>query len=160
MPLLENVPEFAAFSSPGRQAPLGPSLSLERRLRLLEWVAASKAWVIEDDYLSELEVEGGTAPALALLDREGRVIHISSFSKTISPAVRLGFLIAPHELISRFAEAAACLAPPPGPAAQVAIAEFMREGHYLRHLRRTKRAHAANRQALLNYLQPPSVLII
>jgi GntR family transcriptional regulator/MocR family aminotransferase len=139
--------------TPGQQAPLGPTLSLERRLRLLEWAAASQVWVIEDDYLSELQLAGRAAPALASLDRDGRVIHIGSFSKTISPTVRLGFLVAPAELISRFAEVAACLAPPPGPAVQLATAEFMHEGHYMRHLRRTKRAYAAKRQALLDCLQ-------
>jgi len=139
--------------TPGQQAPLGPPLSLERRVRLLEWAAANKIWVIEDDYLSELQLSGRAAPALASLDRDGRVIHIGSFSKTISPTVRLGFLIAPVDLISRFAEVAACLAPPPGPVVQLAIAEFMREGHYMRHLRRSKRAYAAKRQALLDCLQ-------
>ena len=76
---------------PGQQAPLGATLSLERRLRLLEWAAANQVWVIEDDYLSELQLAGRAAPALASLDRDGRVIHIGSFSKTISPTVRLGF---------------------------------------------------------------------
>jgi GntR family transcriptional regulator/MocR family aminotransferase len=139
--------------TPGQQAPLGPTLSLERRLRLLEWAAADQAWVIEDDYLSELQLSGRAAPALASLDRDGRVIHIGSFSKTISPALRLGFLVAPVGLVSRFAETAACLAPSPGPAVQLAIAEFMQEGHYIRHLRRTKRVYASKRQALLECLQ-------
>jgi GntR family transcriptional regulator / MocR family aminotransferase len=139
--------------TPGQQAPLGPTLSLERRLRLLEWAAANRVWVVEDDYLSELQLAGRAAPALASLDRDGRVIHIGSFSKTISPTVRLGFLVAPVELVSQFGEVAACLAPPPGPAVQLATAEFIREGHYMRHLRRTKRAYAAKRQALLDCLQ-------
>lgn len=139
--------------TPGQQAPLGPALSLARRLRLLDWAAANQVWVIEDDYLSELQLAGRAAPALASLDRDGRVIHIGSFSKTISPTVRLGFLIAPVELISRFAEVAACLAPPPAPAVQLATAEFISEGHYMRHLRRTKRVYAAKRQALLDCLQ-------
>jgi GntR family transcriptional regulator / MocR family aminotransferase len=139
--------------TPGQQAPLGPTLSLKRRLRLLEWAAANQIWVIEDDYLSELQLTGRAAPALASLDRDGRVIHIGSFSKTISPTLRLGFLVAPVELISRFAEMASCLAPPPGPALQLAAAEFMREGHYMRHLRRIKRGYAAKRQALLDCLQ-------
>ena len=139
--------------TPGQQAPLGSTLSLERRLRLLEWAAANEVWVIEDDYLSELQLAGRAAPALASLDRDGRVIHIGSFSKTISPTVRLGFVVVPPQPASRFGEMAACLAPPPGPAVQLAIAEFMHEGHYMRHLRRTKRAYAAKRQALLNGLQ-------
>jgi GntR family transcriptional regulator/MocR family aminotransferase len=139
--------------TPGQQAPLGSPLSLERRLRLLEWAAASRVWVIEDDYLSELQLAGRAAPALASLDRDGRVIHIGSFSKTISPTVRLGFLIAPVAMISRFGEVAACLAPPPGPAVQLATAEFIHEGHYIRHLRRTKRAYTAKRKALIECLQ-------
>jgi GntR family transcriptional regulator/MocR family aminotransferase len=139
--------------TPGQQAPLGPPLSLQRRLRLLEWAAANKVWVIEDDYLSELQLAGRAAPALASLDRDGRVIHIGSFSKTISPTLRLGFIVAPIDLMARFAEVAACLAPPPAPVVQLAVAEFMREGHYMRHLRRTKRAYAAKRQGLLDCLQ-------
>jgi GntR family transcriptional regulator / MocR family aminotransferase len=92
-------------------------------------------------------------PALASLDRGGRVIHIGSFSKTISPTLRLGFLVAPISLLCRFAEVAACLWGRLGPSVQLAIAEFMREGHYLRHLRRTKRAYSAQRDALLECLQ-------
>jgi GntR family transcriptional regulator/MocR family aminotransferase len=139
--------------TPGQQAPLGYTLSLERRLRLLDWAAAHQVWMIEDDYLSELQLSGRAAPALASLDRDGRVIHIGSFSKTISPTIRLGFLIAPLELAARFADVAACLAPAPCPAVQLATAEFMREGHYIRHLRRTKRAYAAKLKALLDCLQ-------
>jgi GntR family transcriptional regulator/MocR family aminotransferase len=138
--------------TPGQQAPLGGTLSLERRLRLLDWAASAGGWIVEDDYLSELQLKGRAAPALASLDRAGRVIHIGSFSKTISPTLRLGFLVVPAQCVSRFAEVAACLAPPPGPSSQLAIAEFMREGHYLRHLRRTKRAYAARRDTLLNAL--------
>src|SRR3546814_6682231 len=110
--------------TPGQQAPLGPTLSLERRLRLLDWAAASGVRVIEDDYLSELQLAGRAAPALASLDRAGRVIHIGSFSKTISPTIRLGFIIAPIDLMARFAEVAACLAPPPGPRTEEHTAEL------------------------------------
>jgi len=142
-----------ALVTPGQQAPLGVTLSLERRLRLLEWAQATKGWIIEDDYLSELRLSGGAAPALASLDRDGRVIHIGSFSKTVSPTLRLGFLVAPVALAARFAEVAACLAPAPGPATQLAMADFMHEGHYMRHLRRTKRAYAARRDALQGCLE-------
>lgn len=143
-----------AVITPGQQAPLGGTLSLERRLQLLDWAGAEGNWIVEDDYLSELQLKGRAAPALASLDREGRVIHIGSFSKTISPTLRLGFLVAPLQLLSRLAEVAACLSPPPGPAVQLATAELMREGHYLRHLRRTKRAYATRRDALLEALRP------
>ncbi|MGY8709675.1 PLP-dependent aminotransferase family protein [Bradyrhizobium sp. 18BD] len=152
---LKHAPDAAlVLVTPGQQAPLGSTLSLERRSRLLDWAAQSKAWVIEDDYLSELQLKGRATPALASLDRAGRVIHIGSFSKTMTPALRLGFVVAPAALASRFAEAAACLAPAPGPAVQLATADFIRDGHYLRHLRRTKRVYAAQADALLKYLRP------
>ena len=151
---LKHAPNAAlAVVTPGQQAPLGSTLSLARRSRLLDWAAQSNAWVIEDDYLSELQLKGRATPALASLDRAGRVIHIGSFSKTVTPALRLGFVVAPAALASRFAEAAACLAPAPGPAVQLATADFMRDGHYLRHLRRTKRVYAAQGEALLKYLR-------
>lgn len=139
--------------TPGQQAPLGPTLTLERRLKLLDWAATSGAWIIEDDYLSELQLTGRAAPALASIDRAERVIHIGSFSKTITPALRLGFIVVPTVLMVPFTEVAACLAPPPGPAVQLATAKFIREGHYLRHLRRTKRVYAAKREELLEKLQ-------
>jgi hypothetical protein len=153
---LHHAPDAAlVVVTPGQQAPLGSTLSLARRLRLLDWAAQEKVWVVEDDYLGELQLKGRATPALASLDRVGRVIHIGSFSKTISPALRLGFIVAPLPLASRFEEVAACLAPAPGPSVQLATAAFMREGHYMRHLRRTKRAYAAQRDALLDFGRAP-----
>lgn len=151
---LQHAPDAALVAvTPGQQAPLGSTLSLARRLRLLDWAAQANVWVIEDDYLGELQLTARAAPALASIDRAGRVIHIGSFSKTISPTLRLGFLVAPLPLASRFAEVAACLAPAPGPSVQLATASFMHEGHYMRHLRRTKRAYSAQRDALLKCLR-------
>lgn len=137
-----------AIVTPGQQAPLGATLSLARRLKLLEWATRSEAWIIEDDYLGELQLSGRAAPALSSLDRAGRVLHIGSFSKTMSPTLRLGFMVVPPKLAVRFAEAAICLAPAPGPAVQDAVAEFMRSGHYMRHLRRMKRVYTTRRDAL------------
>ena len=137
-----------AIVTPGQQAPLGAALSQGRRLRLLEWATRTNAWIIEDDYLSELQLSGRAAPALSSLDRAGRVLHIGSFSKTLSPALRLGFIVVPPGLAVRLAEVAICLAPAPGPAVQDAVTEFMRGGHYMRHLRRMKRVYATRRDAL------------
>lgn len=151
---LKQAPDAAlVVVTPGQQAPLGSTLSLARRARLLDWAAQQRAWVIEDDYLSELQLRGRATPALASLDRAGRVIHIGSFSKTLTPALRLGFVVAPPALAPRLAEVAACLAPAPGPAVQIATAEFLRDGHYIRHLRRTKRLYTAQRDILLKCLQ-------
>lgn len=151
---LNHAPDAAlAVVTPGQQAPLGSTLTLARRLRLLDWAAQQGAWVIEDDYLSELQLKGRAAPALAALDRAGRVIHIGSFSKTLSPALRLGFVLVPMALAAQFGEVAACLVPPPGPSLQFATATFMRDGHHIRHLRRTKRLYAAQCEALLQELR-------
>lgn len=150
----EFAPDAAlVVVTPGQQAPLGSTLSLARRVRLLDWAAQTGAWIIEDDYLSELQLKGRAAPALASLDWPGRVIHVGSFSKTISPTLRLGFLVAPAALAAQFAAAAACLGPAPGPSVQLATAEFMREGHYMRHLRRTKRVYSSRRDALKECLE-------
>jgi GntR family transcriptional regulator/MocR family aminotransferase len=105
------------------------------------------------DYLGELQLKRRAASALASLDSAGRVIHIGSFSKTISPTLRLGFVVVPPALVSQFAETVMCLAPAPGPAVQLATAEFMRDGHYMRHLRRMKRLYAARSTTLHTMLQ-------
>ncbi|MBV6885454.1 PLP-dependent aminotransferase family protein [Xanthomonas euvesicatoria] len=146
---IELSPDAAlAVVTPGQQAPVGVTLSLNRRMQLLDWARSNDAWIIEDDYLSELQLVGRAAPALGSLDDANRVIHIGTFSKTVSPAMRLGFLVAPSELASAFTDVAATLAPAPWPALQLATAYFMREGHYLRHLRRIKRLYAVQRDAL------------
>jgi len=150
---VRSAPEASlAVVTPGQHAPLGMTMSLARRLALIAWAQRSGAWIIEDDYLSELQLTGRAAPALASLDHGGRVLHLGSFSKTISPALRLGFLVVPVELAGRFGDVAACLAPASAAAVQGAVAEFLREGHYLRHLRRMKRLYAARRQRLLECL--------
>lgn len=150
---LQLAPHAAvAVVTAGQQAPLGTTMSLTRRLALLDWAQRNGSWIIEDDYLSELQLEGRAAPALASLDREGRVLHIGTFSKTISPALRLGFLVVPPKLVSRFGDLAACLAPAPTSTIQRAVAAFMREGHYLRHLRHMKRLYTSRRQLLVRSL--------
>lgn len=149
-----NAPDAAiALVTAGQQAPLGPTLSLARRKQLLQWAEATDAWIIEDDYLGELQLTRRAAPALASLDRAGRVIHIGSFSKTISPTLRLGFAVVPPGMVPRFNDAVACIANAPGPAVQMATAEFMRDGHYMRHLRRMKRVYSSRSDALLSVLQ-------
>ncbi|MCE3262000.1 MAG: PLP-dependent aminotransferase family protein [Pseudoduganella sp.] len=137
-----------AVVTPGQQAPLGVTLSLRRRQALLEWAVQADAWVIEDDYLGELQPQGRAAPALASQDRAGRVLHIGTFSKTLTPSLRLGFLVAPPELADRLAHAASTCGSAPAPVVQLAVAEFLRSGAYLRHLRHMKRLYQERRQAL------------
>lgn len=139
--------------TPGQQAPLGITMSLQRRLALLAWARRNNVWIVEDDYLSELQLTGRAAPALASLDHGGRALHIGSFSKTMSPALRLGFLVVPRELARRFGDLAGCIAPAPAAIVQRAVAQFIRTGHYFRHLRRMKRLYTGQREALLRCLR-------
>jgi GntR family transcriptional regulator/MocR family aminotransferase len=142
-----------AVVTPGQQAPLGMTMTLDRRRALLAWATSQNAYIIEDDYLGELQLHGRAAPALASIDRNGRVLHIGTFSKTISPALRLGFMVVPPHLSTACAETAACLAPAPNIAIQHTVAEFISEGHYLRHLRRTKRLYAARQQRITDMIR-------
>jgi len=120
---MERAPDAAlALVTAGQQAPFGGTLSLNRRHELIAWAARIGSWIIEDDYLGELQLTRRAAPALASLDRSGRVIHIGSFSKTISPALRLGFIVAPPAWVDRFAEAALYFGSAPSPAIQQATA--------------------------------------
>ena len=137
-----------ALVTPGQQAPLGMTLSLDRRMALLDWAARSESWIIEDDYLGELQPGRRAAPALASMDVNGRVIHIGSFSKTISPTLRLGFVVVPLALTEIMADVVASLSPAPNPAMQMAVRTFMHEGHFLRHLRKLRRVYAVRSHAL------------
>ncbi|RZL63016.1 MAG: PLP-dependent aminotransferase family protein [Variovorax sp.] len=144
-----RAPDAAlAVVTPGQQAPLGVVLSPVRRAALLDWAARTGAWVVEDDYLSELQLQGRAAPSLAAQDPAGRVLHIGTFSKTISPTLRLGFLVVPPALAQRFDDTAVQLGSAPAPLVQHAVAAFMQGGHQLRHLRRMKRLYAARRDAV------------
>jgi len=145
------VAEDAAIAlvTPGQQAPLGMTLSPGRRQELIDWARHTGAWIIEDDYLSELQLNGRAALALAAQDDAGCVIHFGTFSKTISPSLRLGFVVVPAKLVPRFEDVATCLAPASNATAQRAVAEFIRDGHYLRHLRRMKKLYIARRDMVM-----------
>ncbi len=146
---IELAPDAVlAVVTASQQAPTGVPLSAERRVQLLQWAERSGSWIIEDDYLSELQLCGRAAPALAAADLGRRVIHIGSFGKTMSPTVGLGFLVAPIELAERFGDVAAYLQPSPNQTTQLALAGFIGDGHYLRHLRYMKRLYSERREAL------------
>lgn len=142
-----------ALVTPGQQAPLGMALSLERRELLLSWAASQHSWIIEDDYLGELQLSRRAAPALYSVDEAERVIHIGSFSKTLSPVLRLGYMVVPTALVERVADVVAALAPAPDPALQMAVQAFLHEGHFLRHLRKMKRTYRARGHELVDMLQ-------
>lgn len=143
-----------ALVTAGQQAPLGMTLSLKRRSELLAWAQQNDRWIIEDDYLGELQLGSRAAPALASLDTDGRVIHIGTFSKTLSPSLRLGFVVVPLALATRFGDITAAMAPASSFVLHNAVAEFLREGHFLRHLRRMKRIYADRLDKMICALHP------
>ena len=145
-----------ALVTPGQQAPLGATLSLDRRHALLDWASAGDRWIVEDDFLGELQLARRAAPALASMDGR-RVLHIGTFSKTMAPGLRVGFLVVPHCLIGPVSEVVGTLEPAPPPSVQMALETYMRDGHYLRHLRRMKRAYAERRDALSGALMARGV---
>ncbi|GAB2897355.1 PLP-dependent aminotransferase family protein [Paraburkholderia jirisanensis] len=150
----ELAPRAAlAIVTPGQQAPSGVTLAAHRRAELLQWAMEAGAWIVEDDYLAELHLSGRPANALASRGGADRVIHIGSFSKTISPALGIGFLVTPLPLARRLIEVATWLGAPPNAAIQLALARFLREGHYLRHLRRMRSLYAQRRQCLVHTLR-------
>lgn len=144
---------YLALVTPGQHAPLGVALSSARRHALLNWATESDAWIIEDDYLGELQLDGRAAPALAAGEGAERVIHVGSFSKTLSPALGLGFVVAPLSLAERLVEVCAMLSPAPNRSSQLTLLEFMADGHFLRHLRQMKDLYTVRRQLALAHVK-------
>jgi GntR family transcriptional regulator/MocR family aminotransferase len=138
-----------AYVTPSHQFPLGVVMSLPRRLALLKWASAAGAWVVEDDYDSEFRHGVRSVPCLHGMDTDGRVIYMGSFSKTLFPALRLGFLVVPPDLRDRFVTARLALELQPPPLDQAVLADFIAEGHYERHLRRMRAAYRERLEGLL-----------
>ena len=138
-----------AHVSPSHQFPLGHTMSLARRLMLLEWAGNSGAWVLEDDYDSEFRYVGAPIPSLQGLDTRERVIYLGTFSKTMFPALRLGYLIVPSALVDLF-RATQALVDRIAPSLEHAtLAEFIEDGHFTRHVRRMRAIYAERQDALL-----------
>lgn len=142
-----------AVVTPSHQFPLGVTMSLARRLELLEWAAAQGAWIVEDDYDSEYRFAGRPLAALQGLDRAGRVVYVGTFAKVLFPALRVGYVIAPSALVERFAQARAAVDGHPPIGFQPALAEFIESGAFTSHIRRTRQLYGARRSALLDALE-------
>jgi len=138
------------YVTPSNQFPLGVPMSLPRRLSLLRWASSARAWVLEDDYDSEFRYGARPIPCLHGLDEDGRVIYAGSFSKTLFPALRLGFLIVPSDLQQRLLSARRATDVHPPLLEQAALADMMSCGHFDRHLRRMRAAYRERLQALVD----------
>lgn len=138
-----------AFVTPSHQFPTGAILPLARRLALLDWASRANAIVVEDDYDGEFRYGAQPLESLQGLDREGRVIYVGTFSRTIFSALRIGYLIAPKSLVTAFSSAKWLCDRHTATLEQETLAEFISTGMYERHLRRIRRRNNANRDAML-----------
>jgi GntR family transcriptional regulator/MocR family aminotransferase len=136
------------YVTPSHQYPLGVTMSLPRRLALLEWASRASAWVLEDDYDSEYRYAGRPLAALQGLDSEGRVIYLGTFSKVLFPSLCLAYLVVPADLVDAFVAARMLVNRHSPSLEQAALTDFIVEGHFMRHIRRM-RAFYAERQAAL-----------
>lgn len=127
-------------------------MSLGRRLALLEWGRAAHAWIVEDDYDSEYRYSGRPLEALQGLDSTGRVLYIGTFSKVLSPSLRLGYLIVPPELVNGFVAARRFIDVHPPLLEQMALTDFIGEGHFARHIRKMRLLYLERRNALVDAL--------
>jgi GntR family transcriptional regulator/MocR family aminotransferase len=143
----------AAFVTPSHQFPLGSTMSAARRIQLLEWAEQVGAWIIEDDYDSEYRYEGMPIASLQGLDHNSRVIYIGTLSKTLFPSLRVGYVVIPHDLLARFVNVRLAMDLYPPHLYQAVLADFIREGHFARHVRRTKQLYHERRGALIASLR-------
>ncbi len=142
-----------ALITPSHQFPLGVTMSLARRFELLQWAASHDGWILEDDFDSEFRYTGLPQTALQGLDTEGRVIYLGTFSRVLFPALRIGYLVLPPDLVDAFVAARAAAGWQSAVLEQQVLARFIAEGHFGRHLRRMRHIYGERRQALLDALQ-------
>src|SRR5581483_6011074 len=137
------------YVTPAHQFPLGVTMSLRRRLALLEWARRSGTLLFEDDYDSEYRYSGRPVPALQGLDRAGVVIFAGSCSAVLFPALRLGYLVVPPDMVDVFAAAESVSTHHPPLLEQAVLCDFIAEGHFARHIRRMRELYAERLAVLL-----------
>jgi GntR family transcriptional regulator/MocR family aminotransferase len=137
------------YLTPSHQFPLGVTMSLSRRLALLEWAKSANTYIVEDDYDSEFRFSTRPLATLQGLDHADRVIYIGTFSKVLFPSLRIGYMILPPSLAEPFLKVRRLIDIHSPMLEQAVLADFMIEGHFARHLRRMRALYAERRRALL-----------
>jgi GntR family transcriptional regulator/MocR family aminotransferase len=140
----------AAFVTPSHQYPLGATMSASRRLQLLDWAQSTGSWIVEDDYDSEYRYENPPISSLQGLDRGSRVVYIGTFSKTLFPSLRVGYLVVPPDLVEHFIAVRHAMDVYPPHLYQSVLNDFMSEGHFSRHVRRTRLLLGERRSVLVD----------
>lgn len=152
-PLTTHTPPRLIFSSPSHQYPLGSVLSARRRLALLAFAREHRAWIIEDDYDSEFRFRGEPVPAMAGMLPHAPVLYLGTFSKTLFPSLRIGFVVMPEVMAKQVQPTLHALLRGGHRAEQRALARFIEEGHYVRHLAAMRRLYRARHEALRETLE-------
>ena len=151
---LQECPEARlAFTTPSRQHPLGTTMSHARRQELIEWAGRGGRWIIEDDCDSEFTYGARPLPALYAMDQWASVIYVGTFSKVLYPSLRLGYVILPHALVEPFCAMRAVMDRSPSTQLQAVTADFIREGHFLGHIRRMRALYQARQACLVDALR-------
>jgi GntR family transcriptional regulator/MocR family aminotransferase len=143
-----------ACVSPSHQYPLGITMSLARRLELLEWARAADAFILEDDYDSEYRYAGRPLAALQGLDTDGRVIYVGTMSKVMFPGLRLGYMVVPAHLVDAFTAVRRMTDTHPPMIVQPALAEFIADGHLAQHIRRMRALYSERQQTFMAIARP------
>lgn len=150
---VERIPPHSQarliFVTPTHQFPRGGAMSLARRLRLLAWAQEHQAFIIEDDYDGELRYNGRPLAALQGLDEAGCVIYLGTFSKVLFPALRLGYVVLPPALLGPFVQAKSLVDRGAPTLTQAAVADFIIEGHFERHLQQLRQSYGRRRAILV-----------
>jgi len=141
------------YVTPAHQAPLGVTMSIDRRSQLLSWAAARDIWIVEDDYDSEFSYGLSPLPALKAIDREDRVIHCGSFNKSLFPSLRIGYMVVPDAIRGRVIEVRSAAGRSNSIVEQVALASYINDGDFARHLRSSRDEYMRRRDRLLAELR-------
>jgi GntR family transcriptional regulator/MocR family aminotransferase len=148
----QNKPRLI-YTTPSHQYPTGTVLDMPRRLALIEHAKAAGALIIEDDYDSEFRYEGPPLPAMQGMSGDAPVIYLGTFSKTMFPSIRTGYMVVPSNLVVPLRAVLARMAPHGRVADQLALADFLRSGQFGVHLRRMRRLYRSRRDLLVEALQ-------
>jgi GntR family transcriptional regulator/MocR family aminotransferase len=141
------------YITPGHQFPIGVTMSLARRLQLLEWAGKAGALVLEDDYDGEYRYTGRPVPSLQGLDSHGLVLFTGSFSKVLFPSLRLGYLVVPPDLVDSVSATLSITSRHAPLLEQAVLCDFMTDGHFGRHLRRMREVYAERHSVLIECAQ-------
>lgn len=151
---IQNYPDARfALITPAHQSPLGVALSLARRHQILEWADRSQAWIIEDDYDSEFRYKGQPIPSLQGFDRNGSVIYMGTFSKSVAPSIRVSYMVLPERLMQKYLKKKHLFSVTVSKTDQKILELFLNKGYYEKHLNRMRKIYKNKHDLIVKYLK-------